>query len=271
MNSFRISQSGLFCLFFAFVAFAVPPFLWYGTYSINNYSCMSYGTCQGNLGWPSLGTCLTDAEGFNNAVVGHDMPGTYKWYQYNRENGEATSNRWVGDYPEIMDNDFLFYAGHGWGFGPCLTGCTVVDPRTDLRFGNSGYLKWVQVAACEWFVHPNYACNVSEINRWSNSFTGVHAVMAHRAVTYDHPWSAEMSDAFFDRWVVNGESLYWSWRCSQIDWVYHNGYTSGLQPATMGHNNDYSYETWANAGDWRAPVESKQLALGWATVGNPEY
>jgi hypothetical protein len=270
MNSFRISRIVLSCLFFAIVAFAVPPYLWYGTYSINNYNCNS-NTCKGVCGLPNLGTCLFDAAGFHNAVVGHDMPSTNKWYQYNRENGGVTASRWVGEYPEIINIDFLFYAGHGWGFGPFFTGGTVVDPRTDLRFGNGVYLKWVQAAACEWFCHPRYACNVGEVARWTNSFVGVHAVMAHRAATYDHPWSDEMSDAFFDRWVVNGESLYWSWRTAQIDWVYHDGYNNGLQPATIGHNSNYFYETWANAGDEQASDASKHLLLGWATIGDPDY
>jgi hypothetical protein len=270
MDSFRISRIGLSFLFFAIVAFAVPPYLWYATYSINNYDCYS-NTCRGVYYWPNLYTCLLDAAGFDLAVVGHDMPSTNKRYRINCPNEQVTANSWIGDGATTNWNDFVFFAGHGWGFGPIFTEGTVVDPRTDLRFGSGRYLKWVQAAACEWFVHPNWACGVSEVNRWTNSFVGVHAVMGHRAYTYDHPWSDEMSDAFFDNWVGDGESLYWSWRTAQIDWVYHGGYNPGLQPATMGHNSNYLYETWANAGDEQASSSTKQLVWGWATIGNPEY
>ena len=97
----------------------------------------------------------------------------------------------------------------------------------------------------------------------------VHTVQGHRAVTYDHAYSNEMSDEFWDRWVDNGESIYWSWREGQINWVYTHAGNPGLQPATAGQSSSYANETWSDATDDQAA--NGMNWLGWATVGTPQY
>jgi hypothetical protein len=271
MNSGRRLTLGAGILFFATAAFSTPPYFWYSTYSINDYGCYGGEYCLYQY-WSSLTNCVADANGFYYAVAAHSAYLNNPSYQYDRRNADVTADRWSGPYAEINYNDFGFFAGHGSGFGPVFTGCTMVDPRYTFSLGSGAYLKWLQAASCEWFCHPDYACGVSEFTRWSSSFNGVHAVMAHRALTYDDQYSYEMSGEFLDRWVVNGESLFNSWKWAQIDWVYYNnGPIPGLQPAEMAHNSAYLSETWANAGDEQAPPASKQMALSWGTVGYPQY
>jgi hypothetical protein len=248
-------------------SFAVPPNMWYATYSINNY------TANGNGGgmWGNLGTCHADADGFNAAVVAHNPPG--RAYHYNRRDAAVTAARWNGANAEININDFIFFAGHGWDIGPYFGSNTgyPISSITNIRFGGpgGGFLKWVQAAACDWFM-PQAVANtgLNEFARWNASFQGVHSVMAHRAVTYDHAFSNQMSSAFWTRWKTNGETIYSAWVNAQIDWVYTQAGNVGLEPAVMyetGMNN----ETWASATNAFATVGTKNLT--WTTVGNPQY
>jgi hypothetical protein len=263
----RNVRKGLVVLaFLPVAAWPVPPYLWFSTQSIENYAG------NGSCGWINLGTCHEDADGFVAAVVNHNIPN--KWYRYNRRDADCYAFRWTGTYAENNDVDFLFYAGQGWGNGPYL-GCNPGYPITcwtDIRFGEGGYLKWVQAAACEWFaakaVDPARS-GLDEFQRWTSCFRGVHAVMGHRALTYDHTHSIEMSDEFFDRWVDGNESLYSAWRKSQVAWVYTYGGAPGLQPAVAAANASYANETWSAAADSKAP--NGMGWLGWTTVGTPQY
>jgi hypothetical protein len=251
----------------ALSTFATPSYLWYATHSIENYSGNG---CNGLLS--NLGTCHEDADGFDTAIVAHNINNS--WRAYNRRDTACTAARWTGLSAEINDVDFLFYAGHGCGKGPLL-GCTStygITNHSDIRFGGLGYLKWVQAAACEWFVPDSLdRCNVGldVYTRWDSCFVGVHSVMGHRAVTYDHSYSNEMSDEFWDRWVDQGDQIYYAWQQAQIHWVYEEGGNPGLAPATAAHNQSFGYEQWSSAGDTLAPD-----GMGWfayTTVGTPEY
>ncbi len=263
------------CLsFFAFTAFAIPPYMWWSTYSVQTYNGNVCHECGGDWPYVPLKTPNLEAQGFYNAMTNYSSYMNNQSKQYMRTEADVTGARWTGANAEINYNDFIFYAGHGWAFGPVFLNCVEFDPRSDIRFGGNHYLKWVQAATCEWFVAPEYGCDVSEVDRWSNSFTGVHAVMGHRAITYDTPYPNEESDGFFSRWIVSGQTLYESWVSAQIDWVYHNGdwpvMAHGLQPAVMGHHFGYNDELWANAGDAQASG-TKTCDLSWRTVGRPEY
>lgn len=160
----------------SFNLFAIPPYLWYSTHSIENYSGNG-NNCNGNW-WPNLGTCHEDADGFSYAVSGHNVFNDY--YRYNRRDADCTAARWSGSSAENNDADFLFYAGHGWGNGPFL-GCNAAYPITswtDIRFGGGIYLKWVQAAACEWFVDETVdpaGSGKNEFARWSDCFNGAYS------------------------------------------------------------------------------------------------
>jgi hypothetical protein len=251
--------------------FAVPPFIWYSTYSVENYGAT--GHYWGQFYFGNLGTCHEDATGFHNAVAGHHVSGVSYSYRYNRRNTACTAARWTGASAEVNYNDFVFYAGHGWGRGPVFGGNSAyrIICWDDIRFGQYGYLKWVQAAACEWFVDGSKTAGfgLSPFSRWDPCFKGVHVVQGHRAVTYDHEYSNQMSDEFWDRWVDSGNSIYYSWRQAQIHWVYQEGPAPGLQPASMAHNSTYLNETWSAAGNAKAPDGAG--ILKWASVGNPVY
>ena len=267
----RIKVIVFFFLLLSVNLFSVPPYMWYSTYSVENYGATGHwwdGFYFGNLG-----TCHEDAHGFHLAVSGHHEPGVHYNFRYDREDAACLASLWKGPSAEVNYNDFIFYAGHGWGKGPVFGGNSNyrITNWDDIRFGQYGFLKWVQGAACEWFVASSYTAGFgrTEFQRWSPCFKGVHAVQGHRAVTYDHSYSNQMSDEFWDRWVDNGDTIYYAWRQAQINWVYNHGPAPGLQPATMAHNSTYLYETWANAGDAKAPDGAN--ILSWATVGTPQY
>lgn len=246
---------------------ATPPYMWYATYSIESYS--GNGCSPDN----NLSNCHDEADGFNNAIVDpvHANVISNEAYRNNRRDADATATRWTGVDAEVNNVDFLFYSGHGYGYGPFL-GCNPaysLNIQTDVRFHGNGYLKWVQGSACLWFCHPNYANNVDEYTRWNNSFAGVHTVQGHRAITYDVYNTNAAADAFWDHWVNEGASIYDSWRNAQISFIYQNGATPGLQPATMAANGTYGTETFATAQDVAATNGASWLS--WATVGTPEY
>lgn len=248
------------------VAQAVPPYMWYATHSIENYSGNG---CDYGL---NLQRTHEEADGFNAAIQGRSLPNA--WYRYNRRNEECTAERWTGEYAEINMVDFLFFSGHGCGTGPYL-GC---DPAyeltnwTDIRFGGNGYLKWVQGSACSWFiaaVADKCESGKEPFERWANCFAGVHAIMGHRAVTYEYINEVQISAEFWERWVDTGNSVYTAWREAQAHWVYEEAGYPGLQPATAAPSFTYISELWADAGD--APAPSGIGYLGWTTFGTPEY
>jgi hypothetical protein len=166
-------------LTFALCALAVPPYFWYSTHTIEIYGpeetypngrCWTYGTCEGDIFWGDLFCSHDLAAKFEEAVIGHGGSINGEWYVYGWQDDEVTTARWIGTEAEINYNDFLFYAAHGWGFGPSFSdGCAVLDPRTDIRFGSGHYLKWVMACSCLWFCHKNHACQVSEFDRWNSS------------------------------------------------------------------------------------------------------
>ncbi|MBN1309625.1 MAG: hypothetical protein JXA18_17020 [Chitinispirillaceae bacterium] len=246
--------------------YGVPPYLWYATHSIEYY----YG--NGCSVYLNLDSPHDEADGFHNAVVAKGIGNS--WRRYNRRDTECTAARWTGTSAETNGVDFLFYAGHGCGTGPYL-GCNSTYEITnwsDIRFGGNGYLKWVQAAACEWFVAEALdQCDSErdEYERWEDCFAGVHTVQGHRAVTYEYVQPDSMSREFWDRWVSQNNTIYYAWRQAQVHWVYEVGGNPGLQPATAAYNDTYAYELWSNADDDLAP--SGMGWLGWATVGTPEY
>lgn len=246
-------------------AHAVPPYMWYATHSIEYY----YGNGCQNL---NLGGCHEEALGFSCAIQAWGLSNT--WYRYNRRDAECTAARWTGASAEVNYVDFLFYSGHGCGTGPYL-GC---DPEyeitnwTDIRFGGNGYLKWVQGAACSWFVAAvadDCHSGKTPFQRWGNCFAGVHTVQGHRANTYDYVDWLQMSSEFWGRWVNTGDVISMAWRDAQARWVYEEEGNPGLQPATAASDMTYALELWEDATDTPAP--SGIGYLGWSTFGTPEY
>jgi hypothetical protein len=267
-----------FCYIFILqvVTWAVPPFLWYGTYSVENYvgNGCPCDTVQINGQWgllcnQNLYYTHEEAAAFNSAIVSLGISNSN--YRYNRQDDAVTAARWTGTSAEINYVDFLFYSGHGSGFGPRI-GCDATHTVTcyDIRFqGPGGYLKWVQGSACEWFCHPDYANGVGEFSRWNDCFQGVHTVQGHRAVTWDISNPQPLFNDFWNDWVNAGESIDEAWKSAQVEFVYANGAHPGLQPATMAATSTYAEETWASAGSDVAPTGAQWLS--WRTVGTPEY
>lgn len=270
-----ISQFFTYILVLQVVTWAVPPFLWYGTYSIEDY--------VGN-GWPceivqingqwgqichNLNYAHEEAAAFNSAIVSLGISNSN--YRYNRQDIAVTTACWAGTSAEINYIDFLFYSGHGTGFGPKIGGNSTHSVTCyDISFqGPGGYLKWVQGSACLWFCHPDYANGVGEFTRWNGSFQGVHTVQGHRAYSYDLANPQPTYSDFWNDWVNGGESIDEAWKSAQVEFVYANGARSGLQPATMAATSTYAGETWASAGDDVAPIGAQWLT--WRTVGTPDY
>ncbi len=257
------------------IAWAVPPFLWYGTYSVENYigngcPCDTI-VINGQIGviCPHLDYAHEEAAAFSNAIVSLGISNSN--YCYNRQDDAVTAVRWTGTSAEINYVDFLFYSGHGNGFGPHI-GCTSTYTVTcyDISFhGPDGYLKWVQGSACLWFCYPERAGGVDEFTRWSDSFQGVHTVQGHRAGTYELENPQPLFNDFWNDWVTAGESIDEAWKSAQVEFIYANGAHPGLQPATMAATSDYAEETWASAVDDPAPNGAQWLS--WRTVGTPEY
>lgn len=266
----------LLILLMQVTAVAIPPYLWYGTYSVENYAgngcpCDTiqinghWGVfCGENLQYAheeasAVSTAITNL-GINNSML-----------RNNRRDDAATAACWKGASAEIKYLDFLFFSGHGNGFGPRL-GCSSEYLLTcyDISFcGSGGYLKWAQGSACLWFCHPDYANGVDEFTRWSGSFQGVHTVQGHRAYTYEVYNPQPLFNDFWNDWVQSGESIDEAWKSAQVEFVYANGANPGLQPATMAANSSYAVETWAAAGNEYAPAGANYLS--WRTVGSPEY
>jgi hypothetical protein len=242
--------------------------MWYATHSIEAY------VLSGCHFYYNLFTTHEDAAGFSKAVNSANLSSNVR-YVYNRRDTACTANRWSGRSAEINYVDFLFYAGHGCATGPFL-GCNSayqIANWSDIRFGGYGYLKWVQAAACSWFIPDSLdedcGTGMTEFERWDSCFNGVHVIQAHRAETYDHSHSDSMSIDFWNRWVYQNNSIYQAWRNAQIKWVYERTGYPGLQPATAAHDLSYLNELWQNATDAPAPFGMNYLM--WATVGNPEY
>jgi hypothetical protein len=267
-------HSLLIILFLSNIANAIPPYLWYSTHSVEDYvgNGCACQTIQINGIWildcPNLDYAHDEAAAFNAAIVSLGINNSM--YSYNRLDNAATAARWMGTNAEINNADFLFYSGHGTGFGPYL-GCNSTYEVTcyDIRFHGEAYLKWVQASACLWFCHPDYADGVSEYARWSGSFQGVHTVQGHRAISYEISNPQPLHNDFWIDWVNSGESIDEAWKSAQIEFVYTGGIRPGLQPATMAANSTYAGETWAAAGDGAAPTGASWLT--WRTVGRPEY
>jgi hypothetical protein len=257
---------------FALPVYSVPPYFWFSTYSIEDY--VATGGC-----WSNLIYCHEDADAFVQCVADYAIQNSK--YQYNRRDAEVTAAKWTGTYSEVNQADFVFYSGHGWGKGPFL-GCGTGYPLTnytDIKFGASAYLKWVAAAACMFYAPDEFDdanTGMTPLQRWDNSFRGVHSVLGHRASSWDHTCSFEMCDHFFFRWVHNGVSIYWAWRDSQIEYGYHVPKAkgdcfvgTGLSPATGAVNSQYAYESWIDAGDEKAPDGIGWL--GYTEVDVPEY
>jgi hypothetical protein len=248
-------------------AYSAPPYMWYATHSIENYDG------NGDCGRPNLWACHDDADGFAAAVNARGLSNT--WYRYNRRDSECTANRWSGYSAEINYVDFLFYAGHGCSKGPVL-GCNPGYPIVnweDIRFGGNGYLKWVQAAACTWFVNEdndNWCPTDRTVwQRWSPCFRGVHTVQGHRAGTWDTYYSYEMNNQFWVDWCERGYTIYDAWRHSQIDWVYEEMGKPGLVPAAGASTSEYGEELFSQATD--APAPNGMNWIRWSTVGYPQY
>ncbi len=101
------------------IAFSTPPRFWYGTYAVEDY--------EGNGCDDSL-NCIyphEHADGFHQGVQNHADSINFEYYQRDVEDDSCTADRWAGWYAETNYMDFLFYAGHGTGFGP-MFGCDPV-------------------------------------------------------------------------------------------------------------------------------------------------
>lgn len=265
----NVIRSWLLILTVACSAFTVPPFMWYATYSIEGYSL------TGCSPFSNLGSAHEDAIGFSNAVNSAGLPCNAR-HVYNRRDTLCTPDLWSGVYAEVNYVDFLFYAGHGCATGPYL-GCDPAYQITnyaDIRFGGNGYLKWVQAAACSWFIEDSLdrSCStgMDEFQRWRNCFAGVHTIQGHRAITYDHAsYFDSMSIDFWNRWVYQNNTIHNAWKSAQIKYVYEKGGYRGLQPATAAPESIYINELWQNATDALAPYGMGILV--WGTVGNPQY
>ena len=248
------------------ILFGAPPYMWYATYSIEDYDA------NGDCGRENLWAAHDDADGFSSAVQQYNFPNT--WYRYNRRDTQCTAARWSGADAEINNVDFLFYAGHGCSTGPVL-GCNSGYPITcwnDISFGGNGFLKWVQGACCSWFTpqeYDNCNSNMDPIPRWWPCFKGVHSVMGHRATTWDHEYSDEMTLEFWKQWYEYSMPIFWAWRQSQVKWVYMESGLPGVEPAIAAANDDYRMEYFSNAQDTPAPDGLGSLT--WSTVGTPLY
>lgn len=268
-----------FCLLSVSVSFAIPPYFWYATYGIENY--LGNGTPMGadkygNPVSPNLNYCHQQCDGFHTAVTGHGGAINNEWRRYDLSSPDdddaVTKYLWTGTSAQCNYVDFLFWSGHGGAWGPYLGDNPDYSPLWSydhIRFHGNGYLKWVMADACQWFCPANYASGYDPYDRWDPAFVGVHSVLGHRAVTYDRNVGVAAADGFFDNWIDNGWSIYYSWTKSQIDFMYQNGATHGLEPAIMAANYNYAIETWSAANDNAAPNGAGFLT--WSTVGVPEY
>ena len=160
----------------AIVAFPTPPYMWYATHAIDNY------TGNGCTGYDETRD-IAEALGFDSAIVDHANEIVGEWYRFKRFDAAATAQRWRGESAEINKVDFLFFSGHGCAYGPIL-GCNNDDyhvtSNEDIRFGGNYFLKWVIGDACEWFTGKP-TVGMDEFERWNPSFKGVHVVLGHRA------------------------------------------------------------------------------------------
>ncbi len=96
-------------------------------------------------------------------------------------------------------------------------------------------------------------------------------MQGHRAQTYDHDYSDEMSDAFFEYWIMERDPAWHAWRDAQFDWIYNGGAKSGLIPATMAPDGRYAFEMYLSADGSDAPDGDDDNYLIWAEIGDPEY
>lgn len=263
-----LHQRFFLCLFAFFCGclYAAPPYMWYGTYSIENYDG------NGDCGMVNLNRCHDFAEGFSIALEALDLPHTE--HKIERKDNECTALCWTNESAEINNVDFVFYSGHGWGCGP-IFGCNPGYPINcidHIRFGGGGYLKWVQAISCMWFIpQEEEVCptGLEVCARWNSSFKGVHAVMAHRARTWEHEYCQEMSEAFWNYWVNDSLPIYQAWEKAQIDWVYDTGACLPISPATLAPNEYYIEEKFDEATDDPAPYGAG--AFRWKDAGEPIY
>ena len=84
-------------VFFLFLlpvlSYAAPPYMWYATYSIENYDG------NGDCGWRNLIIPHESADGFASALEARGISNT--WRRYNRRDDACTAARWSGINAEI--------------------------------------------------------------------------------------------------------------------------------------------------------------------------
>lgn len=247
---------------------AEPPYMWYATYSVNNYSA------NGDCGRGNLQRSHEGAEAFSAALESMNLNNT--WYRYKRKDSECLASRWTGESAEVNQVDFVFYAGHGCGKGPVF-GCNPeyqIFNKDDIRFGGNYYLKWVQAASCSWFTPTQYddcQTGLSAWVRWKPCFRGVHAIMGHMAKTWEYEYMQEAAQQFWNDWCVNGFSIWEAWYWSQAYWVYEKGGNYGLQIAIAAPTEAYAHETFADASDAPAPAPAGDPWIEMSIVGYPAY
>lgn len=267
-----------FSLFFVFLfgcyTAGEPPYMWYSTYSINDY------TGNGDCGRGNLSKAHQEAAAFSAALESIILQFTTTQVQYchRRVDPQCMAYRWTGEDAEVNKVDFAFYAGHGCGKGPVF-GCNPGYPiycKDDIRFGGNHYLKWVMAVSCSWFAPPEHdGCNtgLSVKVRWLPCLKGVHAIMGHQAVTWEHEFMEEVAIQFWYNWTVVGVDLCDAWIESQGYWVFEEGKNYGLFPTVLAPGEQWGREKFANAVDALAPspADTSEVWVYGREYGTPLY
>jgi len=257
------------------LATAEPSYLWYRTYSVENYNGNGCDP-EDSLNLPD---CHNFAQGFVNAVEGHDLGAADVWLRGMVKDTDCVASNWTTTCSQANDCDFINYNGHGnHVYGPYFGADEEYqfDIFSDVKFGGldcwGGYLKWVQLMSCLSFYQA------FPVDAWDDVFDGVHSVMGYRSdfygidgsEAYNTQCGEALSNEFWDNWVDGEMSINASWICAQRDAAYY-GYLDeqvGIEPGIVAALG-MLYETWASADD--DPAGAGTGSFQYVTYGDPTY
>jgi hypothetical protein len=233
-------------------------------YRCQYYAIDDYASIGGS---PDLMYCVDEARWFTNNMLARRQPFVLT---YRAENRQVDWPDWSGGASARVNNNanFVYYAGHGNGSGPCYCnhgndadGHLQMHPNLE-RWGRdpagNPSLRWATWMACETLYDgvrsggpANMGSGPDSLTRWFQCFEGLHSIQGMRSLGVVGDWtswwytyhSSRRGGAYADL-LNNGYTLSEAWAQANrpIFAAFSMGFESAQLSAWTGNIN-YGYET----------------------------
>jgi Family of unknown function (DUF6345) len=219
----------------------VPSTLWTATYGTDHYADPTLGTTKNaevtsNMFWDYLSQTMAASQ--YKTQIGLT--------RYIFRTGTADlSTSFMADRNDLCD--FVVVAGHGDKFGTMY----FYDNSISVEHKALGqyYTKWLFLFECQTlnsFGVP-YNASAAMVN-YSSAFNGLHGIFGFASDvwgSYDYAcgflWLSTCETTpqwlwqdFFQRWIINKETMWSAWTNAVNDKLYHDMHYSGVIPAACG-------------------------------------